>query len=114
MDALSEVLRTVRLKGGVFLHAEFTEPWCLSAHIRPESCDPFLGETSEIIPYHYVVEGRLRMQLEDEPPYEVESGGLVLLPRNDHHLLGGDLRLPRGELPGHVGDRKGLAVPHHG
>lgn len=94
MDALSEVLRTVRLKGGVFLHAEFKGPWCLSAHIQPESCSPFLGETSEIIPYHYVVEGRLRMQLEDEPPYEVGPGGLVLLPHNDHHLLGGDLRLP--------------------
>ncbi len=94
MDALSEVLRTVRLKGGVFLHAEFTDPWCLSAHIRPESCDPFLGETSEIIPYHYVVDGQLRMQLEDEPPYEVGPGGLVLLPHNDHHLLGGDLQLP--------------------
>jgi hypothetical protein len=29
MDALSDVLRVVRLKGGVFLHAEFTAPWCV-------------------------------------------------------------------------------------
>ena len=31
MDALSDVLRVVRLKGGVFLHAEFTAPWCILA-----------------------------------------------------------------------------------
>lgn len=28
MDALSDVSRVVRLKGDVFLHAEFTAPWC--------------------------------------------------------------------------------------
>jgi Cupin len=36
MDALSDVLRVVRLKGGVFLHAEFTAPWCISSLVRIE------------------------------------------------------------------------------
>jgi AraC-like DNA-binding protein len=94
MDALSDVLRTVRLKGGVFLHAEFTEPWCLSSHIEPRICASFLGASAEIIPYHYVIEGHLRVQVADESPCELDPGGLVLLPRNDAHLLGGDLRLP--------------------
>jgi AraC-like DNA-binding protein len=94
MDALSDVLRTVRLKGGVFLHAEFTEPWCLSSHIEPGLCASFLGENAEIIPYHYVLEGRLHVQVADEPGCELDPGGLVLLPRNDPHLLGGDLHLP--------------------
>ena len=35
MDALSDVLRIVRLKGGVFLHAEFTAPWCIASQIAP-------------------------------------------------------------------------------
>ena len=94
MDALSDVLRTVHLKGGVFLHAEFSEPWCLSSQIEPGMCASFLGETSEIIPYHYVIEGRLRVQVANEPLCELKPGGLVLLPRNDAHLLGGDLQLP--------------------
>jgi len=93
MDALSDVLHTVRLKGGVFLHADFTEPWCLSSHIEPGICASFLGESSEIIPYHYVIEGHLRVQVADGPPCELDPGGLVLLPRNDFHLLGGNLRL---------------------
>ena len=94
MDALSDILRTVRLKGGVFLHAEFAQPWCLSSQIAPGMCASFLGEAAEIIPYHYVIDGRLRVQVTDEPVCELDAGGLVLLPRNDAHLLGGDLRLP--------------------
>jgi hypothetical protein len=37
MDALSDVLRVVRLKGGVFLHAEFTAPWCIFSQIMGET-----------------------------------------------------------------------------
>ena len=94
MDALSDVLRTVCLKGGVFLHAEFSEPWCLGVKVQSESCASFLGQNSDVIPYHYVVDGRLRIQEIDGPVHEIETGGLALLPRNDYHLLGGDLGLP--------------------
>jgi AraC-like DNA-binding protein len=94
MDALSDVLRTIHLKGGVFLHAEFSQPWCLGSKILPVSCAPFLGETSEIIPYHYVVDGQLKVRVPDGPTHELDTGGLALLPRNDYHLLGGDLDLP--------------------
>jgi len=94
MDALSDVLRTVRLKGGVFLHAEFSEPWCLGVKVQPESCASFLGQASDIIPYHYVLDGQLRILVNDETVQEIETGGLALFPRNDYHLLGGNLELP--------------------
>lgn len=94
MDALSDVLRATRLKGGVFLHAEFSDPWCLGVQIAPKSCAPFLNETSEIIPYHYVLEGVLRVRARDGATVELYPGEAVLFPRNDPHLLGGDLRLP--------------------
>jgi len=35
MDALSDVLRVVRLKGGVFLNAEFSAPRCISMQVAP-------------------------------------------------------------------------------
>ncbi len=94
MDALSDVLRVTRLSGGVFLHAEFSDPWCLDVHISPSSCAPFLNETSDIIPYHYVLEGRLRVQTEGQPLLELDPDQVVLFPRNDPHVLGGDLSLP--------------------
>ena len=95
MDALSDVLRTMRLKGGVYLHAEFTGAWCIAAKVLPSSCAPVLGATDHLIPYHFVTEGRMRGRLEDGTEFEIGPGESVLFPRNDSHLLGSDLsRLP--------------------
>lgn len=93
MDALSDVLRVAHLTGGVFLHAEFFEPWCIAAQLKPQYCAPFLGPTAHLILYHYVAEGRLRVKVDGEEPFELSSGELVVFPRNDAHLLGGKLDL---------------------
>jgi AraC-like DNA-binding protein len=96
MDALSDVLRVARLTGGVFLHAEFFEPWCMAARVGPEHCTPALGPASHLILYHYVVEGELRIRAGEEggEGLTLGAGDVVLLPRNDLHLVGSDLTLP--------------------
>lgn len=95
MDALSDVLRVMRLKGGVFLHAEFTEPWCLAVDIEPETCAPYLGTNVRLVAYHFVLEGRMRVRMPDGTQLEAAAGQSVLFPRNDPHLLGSDLgRVP--------------------
>jgi len=97
MDALSDVLRVARLTGGVFLHAEFFEPWCMAARVGPEHCTPALGRpASHLILYHYVVEGELRVRVGGESGADLvlRAGDVVLLPRNDVHLVGSDLTLP--------------------
>ena len=96
MDALSDVLRVVNLTGGVFLSAEFFAPWCISTRVGPEHCAPVLGPASHLIIYHYVVEGDLRIRIdgEDGDGLVIGTGEVVLLPRNDLHLMGSDLSLP--------------------
>src|SRR5437868_9591950 len=96
MDALSDVLRVAHLTGGVFLHAEFFAPWCMAARVGPEHCAPLLPPSSHLILYHYVVEGdfRIRVAGEDGEDLIVGPGEVVLLPRNDLHLMGSDLSLP--------------------
>ena len=94
MDALSDVLRVMRLKGGVFLHADFTAPWCLGVDIAPASCAPYLGPSARLIAYHFVLEGRMRVRTPDGAELEIEAGQSVLFPRNDPHLLGSDLGRP--------------------
>jgi AraC-like DNA-binding protein len=93
MDALSDVLRAVRLTGGVFLDAQFTAPWCVTAKVGPEDCRPFLATPRHVIAYHYVSFGRLFLQVDGERPVEVQAGEIVLLPRNDAHVLGSALNL---------------------
>jgi len=96
MDALSDVLRVARLTGGVFLNAEFFEPWCMAARVGPEHCTPALGPASHLILYHYVVEGELLIRVGSEGGGDLRlgAGDVVLLPRNDVHLVGSDLSLP--------------------
>jgi AraC-like DNA-binding protein len=95
MDALSDVLRIAHLTGGVFLHAEFFAPWCITSQLTPEDCSPFLGPTPHLILYHYVVEGEAFVRVEEDGAETIalRPGSVVLLPRNDRHLLGSDLGL---------------------
>jgi Cupin len=118
MDALSDVLRVAHLTGGVFLHAEFSEPWCMAARVPPEQCAPALGPASHLIIYHYIVEGHLRIRVEGEDGEDIVigAGELVLLPRNDMHLMGSDLSLPpvAGSDIIHPPKDGGLYSIHHG
>jgi AraC-like DNA-binding protein len=93
MDTLSDVLRIARLKGGVFLHAQFTEPWCITAQVAPQLCSPFIGPVERLIPYHYVVEGELVITTEQPgaEQYRLGPGEVVLMPHNDVHLMGSEI-----------------------
>jgi AraC-like DNA-binding protein len=96
VDALSDVLKVAHMTGGVFLHGEFTAPWCMAAKIAPEFCMPALGAAPHLVPYHYVVEGRLKLRIDGEgqESVAVEAGEVIVLPRNDAHLMGSDLGVP--------------------
>lgn len=117
MDALSDVLRVAHLTGGVFLRAEFFAPWCIMSRLTPEHCSPVLGPASHMMIFHYVAEGDLHIQIEGEREEGlIETGEVVLLPRNDVHLMGSDLSLPA--VPGKQVIRPprdgGLFSIHHG
>lgn len=94
MDVLSDVLNVAHLNGGVFLEAEFTEPWCVGARMSPALCAPFLPPSAHLIPYHYVIEGELWLTVEGEGPRKLQRDDLVLFPRNDMHVMGSEPGLP--------------------
>src|SRR5512147_2057248 len=93
MDALSDVLRTLRLTGGVFLDARFTAPWSLATNVQPEKFKLFLGSSTQIIAFHYVISGRLVAHVIGGAPRELTAGALILMPRNDLHVLGSEAGL---------------------
>jgi AraC-like DNA-binding protein len=87
VDPLSEVLRSIRLKGAVFLSAHFTAPWCVSVSINSEDCARFIGKPAQVIGFHVVIEGALLVALDGKPTIDVQAGEIVLFPQNDDHVL---------------------------
>lgn len=90
MDVLSEILSAMRLSGGVVFDAEFCAPWCVESQYVPEDCAAFFPVPAHVIAYHYVTRGGFWLKVEDEAPVRVEAGEIVLLPRNDRHLMFSD------------------------
>lgn len=93
-DTLAEVLRSVRLTGGLFLDVHLTAPWCLMSRITAEDCRPYLASPGQIVAYHVVIDGRLLLTLDGRAPLEIRSGEIVLFPRNDGHILASAAGLP--------------------
>ncbi len=91
MDVLSEVLRAMRLSGGVFLRASFTEPWCLVSGVTARDCSRHLGPADHLVLYHYVLEGTLSVTLAASGSATVRPGQAVIFPRNDQHRLHGQM-----------------------
>jgi AraC-like DNA-binding protein len=86
-DALSDVLRHVRLNGAVFFDVEVTAPWVVEA---PAACDvaPFIMPRSDhVIEYHLVVAGRCYAGVVGEPAVALDAGDLVIFPQGDSHVV---------------------------
>jgi AraC-like DNA-binding protein len=91
-DALLNMLRTMRFTGGIFLNAEFTAPWCVTAKVEPEDCGLSTSQPHHVIAYHYVTAGRLLLKAGNQAPVPVETGEIVVLPRNDEHVIGNEMQ----------------------
>lgn len=87
MDALSDVLQTVRLTGGVFLVGRFAAPFRFLSQVELHDCQPYLTKALQLVAYHHVVEGRILVSTKDGETLEVKAGETVLLPRNDPHWV---------------------------
>jgi len=91
MDAFSDVLRVIRLSGGVFLEAQLSAPWCMKGRLSPDDCKAFQVAPSLVIATHFVTSGQMQLQVNNDEPMTVRAGELVLLPHNDVHAFGSQL-----------------------
>ena len=87
MDALSEVLRLVRLTGAVFLNAELTAPWAITTMSAREIGAVLMPEAQHVIEYHLIVEGRCFIRVGNDAPIELVQGDLVMVPHGDRHVM---------------------------
>jgi len=116
MDALSELLRIVRLDSAIFFNAEFCEPWCLRTPAA-KGLTPLLAPAAgHVIIYHLLCEGSAYVEMAGGERVELVAGDVVTFPHGDPHTLGGGLRVApidgAAALPALLG--RGLELAHFG
>jgi AraC-like DNA-binding protein len=94
MDPLSDLLRVVRFSGGLFLESNWRAPWCVRSQVLPKDCGLGLKADGGLVAFHYVLDGRVQVRVGSEPPRMAGPGSIILLSRNDSHLLGSDVAMP--------------------
>ena len=87
MDVLKDILGALRLTGGVVIDAKLTGDFCVRSEFTPQHFAPFFPTPETLISYHYVRSGQMVVEVEGVPPVTVRAGEVVILPRNDPHLL---------------------------
>lgn len=84
---LADILSSLRLSGGVIIDGRLSGDFCLNAQFTPEECAPFFPMPETLIGYHYVRSGHALAHASGEPTVELKAGDIVILPRNDPHVL---------------------------
>ena len=104
MDALSEMLGTIRLTGAVFLEMEMHAQWSYLTAPARKIADVLMPEADHVIPFHLVTQGTCYARLVDGDPVTLRAGDLILFPMGDRHVLAGGgepaLRLKPVDLSG--------------
>lgn len=87
MDALSELLRVVKLTGALFYKSRCTSPWCLNAP-RSSAFAPYVApHATHIIEFHHIAAGRAFVRVGGETT-PLEAGDIVMMPHGDPHQMG--------------------------
>jgi AraC-like DNA-binding protein len=93
MDALSEILRGIRLTGSAFIDAELSAPWSVQTPTVADLAKRLAPHAGRIIPYHLIVEGACTVRLGPLPPLLVEAPEIVCFPHGDVHQIASDADL---------------------
>ena len=87
MDALSDVLRAVRLSGAFFFDVHARGPWVAETPEGKCVVDKMFPGSDHLICYHLIMEGECWATLEGEDPIKLGAGDIIVLPHGDTHVL---------------------------
>jgi AraC-like DNA-binding protein len=87
MDALSDLLRVVRLNGAYFYPVEASGTWHVEAKAAHELTPRVLPEAEHLISYHILTEGRCFGGVKGEEPVELAPGDVIIFPQGDAYVM---------------------------
>ena len=87
MDALSDVLRAVRLTGAIFFDVRASEPWVAETPPGGAIVGAMFPGSEHLISYHVITRGNCWASVPGEPPARLSAGDIIVLPHGDTHVL---------------------------
>ena len=86
-DTLSDLLRSVRLRGAVFYYVSFGDRWSAEAPPGGEIAGAVMPGCEHIMEYHMIAKGAGWAAVSGHPPIKLAAGDIVLFPQGDRHVL---------------------------
>ena len=75
-DTLSEVLRSIRLRGTVFFHLQGSAPWVVESPPTSEIAAAVIPGAEHVMAYHVVTQGSCWVGVVGAQPLRVEQGDI--------------------------------------
>ena len=86
-DTLSDVLRSVRLRGAVFYYVSGGHDWVAEARPSRDIAAAVMPDSEHVMEYHVITRGSCWGAIVGEAPVRLETGDIVLFPHGDAHVI---------------------------
>lgn len=86
-DTLSDLLRSVRLRGAVFYYVSFRDQWSAEAPPAKEIAEAVMPGCEHVIEYHMIAKGSGWAAVAGEAPVKLAAGDIVMFPQGDRHVI---------------------------
>jgi AraC-like DNA-binding protein len=86
-DILSDVLRTVRLRGALFFYVNGSRSWAAEAPPSRDIAAAVMPDSEHVMEYHVITRGTCWGAIVGEGPVRLETGDIVVFPHGDAHVM---------------------------
>jgi AraC-like DNA-binding protein len=97
-DTLSDVLRSVRLRGAVFFYFSGSSEWAAEAPASREIAPLLMRGVEHVMEYHAVARGSCWAAIPGGPAVRLSAGDVVMFPQGDAHVVSSAPGM-RGDAP---------------
>lgn len=87
MDLISSQLRAVRMSGGIFFRARFSEPFCVETPSCSEVAEMLGLGSRRVVPFHVVVGGTCDARIDGLDAVGLETGDVVVFLHGGTHVV---------------------------
>lgn len=86
-DILSDVLRSVRLRGSLYFHVSGSRDWAAEAPASREIAVAVMPGAEHVMEFHLVLAGHCWAAVLGDAPVHLSAGDLVIFPQGDAHVV---------------------------